>query len=254
MSTLCTLSNTTKSSRRLRVDGEGGESHNATQYDGPIHDDEFWLEDGNVILTMLPSKSIADCTIQASSIYDGSPTVVLSDAPATLRHLLRAVMSTTIHLLPDPPGHYSIHQLSALVRLGNKYQMEHVQVHALAALKTYFTANQCSFTHPIIQHFSVRSKTCGIEAIHLARLTNTPSMLPVAFYTCSWVAGDIADGWTREDGSIVHLSGPDLKRLINGLAPLRQRIARLWEKAMTNAQKALPDCVTCETSTCACGS
>ncbi len=56
----------------------------------------------------------------------------------------------------------------------------------------------------------------AIGAIHLARLSNTPSILPLAFCKCLELGGSVVEGWTRKDKSVVHLGQEDLIRLING--------------------------------------
>ena len=55
----------------------------------------------------------------------------------------------------------------------------------------------------------------AIAVVNLARLTDTPSLLPVALYTCCSLGGALVDGWKREDGTIEYLSPADLKRCIN---------------------------------------
>ena len=51
----------------------------------------------------------------------------------------------------------------------------------------------------------------AIGAVNLARLTDTPLMLPTALFWCCHLGGALLDGWTREDGTVEHLSAADLK-------------------------------------------
>ena len=54
----------------------------------------------------------------------------------------------------------------------------------------------------------------SIAAVNLARLTETPVILPIALYDCCAVGPALIDGWEREDGTIETLSPGDLKRCI----------------------------------------
>ncbi len=59
-----------------------------------------------------------------------------------------------------------------------------------------------------------------IGAINRARLTNTLSVLPAAFYNCSALGGGIAKGHSREDGTVDYLPRDDLSRCIEGMRAL----------------------------------
>ena len=64
-----------------------------------------------------------------------------------------------------------------------------------------------------------RSQVTNINAIGvvvLARLTDTPIMLPVALFQCASMGGGCLRGWKREDGSVVHLSNEDAARCFDG--------------------------------------
>lgn len=80
-----------------------------------LHDDEFWLEDGNIVLVtrnvgfrvyraLLAAQStiFADTFAASSSTtdesYAGCPLVHLSDSPEDLRHLLRVLIPKTKRL------------------------------------------------------------------------------------------------------------------------------------------------------------
>ena len=57
---------------------------------------------------------------------------------------------------------------------------------------------------------------CAISAINLARLTNTPIILPYAFYQCMKYDVGVLEGWRREDGTVEGLNSKDLWRYLNG--------------------------------------
>ena len=107
----------------------------------------------------------------------------------------------------------------ACVRLAHKYQIEDVLEQGLNALQEYY-ATTLSNWHNGNFRFSPQN---AIGAVALARLTDTPSILPAALYTCSVLGKRVLDGWTREDGSVEHLSSEDAKRCIGGREELLRR-------------------------------
>ncbi len=116
---------------------------------------------------------------------------------------------------------FTFHQLSSLVRLGHKYQIDDVQDQALAALQKYFAPNRFEDLGSLGR--AKITPDWGFELIHLSRLTNNSFMLPIAFYLCTVVGSEVVDGWRREDGSVQHLSPEDLKRCFAGYAQVELR-------------------------------
>lgn len=65
------------------------------------------------------------------------------------------------------------------------------------------------------------------EAVNLARLTGTPSILRAALYSCCQLNGhELLLGHSRADGVVETLSSEDLSRCINGKAKLCTRLTR----------------------------
>lgn len=79
----------------------------------------------------------------------------------------------------------------------------------------------------------------AIGAINLARLTNTLSVLPAAFYHCSALGGGIAKGHSREDGTVDYLSRDDLSRCIEGMRAL---MAATHEYVQSLSKGPSPSC------------
>ncbi|KAI0720783.1 hypothetical protein C8T65DRAFT_567022 [Cerioporus squamosus] len=202
------------------------------------HDKEFWMEKGNLVLLTrrvafkvyrgllaMQSPVFSDMFSAAdagtSSKLEGCPVVEMQDSPEDLRHLLRVVLPNRHRMLYTlhPEKAFTFHQLSSLVRLGHKYQIDDVQNQALVALQKYFAP--CTFEEleraNIVMSCNTRR---GIELIHLSRLTNTQSMLPIAFYFCVAIGSRVVDGWRREDRTVQHLSPEDLKRCFEGYAQM----------------------------------
>ncbi|OJT13159.1 hypothetical protein TRAPUB_10314 [Trametes pubescens] len=125
---------------------------------------------------------------------------------------------------------YTSRQLSSLVRLAHKYCIVDVEQQALACLKKYFTDKFDLWDNTpglFVYGHEQHDLSSGIEAIRLARLTNTPEMLPVAFYICTLLEGAVLDGWTRADGAVVHLASEDLRRVIDGYGILQRESHQL---------------------------
>ena len=119
----------------------------------------------------------------------------------------------------------TFNEVSALVRLAHKYHIQPMQDQAIAALQlfdftddfnTYFTgvANNARSLMTKEEH--------AIGAVNLARLTDTPSMLPLALYRCAYLGGALLDGWKRRDGTVEELSRADLQRCIDGRIALAE--------------------------------
>ena len=133
----------------------------------------------------------------------------------------------------------TINQISSITRLAHKYDIEDVQRQALAALKTDLT-DYDRFCHPkgtpavlfegegdiqpnVPRFGEGQASQCAIGIVNLARLTDTPSLLPAALYICSNLGDAVLDGWTREDGTTEYLSEQDLRLCINGRYALAKK-------------------------------
>ncbi|TFK83460.1 hypothetical protein K466DRAFT_498434 [Polyporus arcularius HHB13444] len=149
----------------------------------------------------------ASSSPEDKELYEGCPVVERSDAPEDLRHLLAVLLPTTkpsyVHLFTmsfvfrgnpfpvirrfcqkkgDPLP--SLYAFSAIIRLSHKYNIQHLEEQALNALKKHYcdTLNAYDERAPVFE----ASQTIGdthraymVEVIELARLTNTPSLLPL---------------------------------------------------------------------------
>ncbi len=61
------------------------------------------------------------------------------------------------------------------------------------------------------------------HAVHLARLTGTEIILPLAFLDCASLGPYLLSGYKREDGTRIHLSDKDLVRAFTFAQDLRRR-------------------------------
>ena len=103
-----------------------------------------------------------------------------------------------------------IASISAIIRLDHKYELKGLYDEALRYLTTYYTTNFDTWadgTNAIEWH---PEPIHAIAAINLGRLTNTTSILPLAFYICATLGPEVARGFHRGDGSWETLSPDDL--------------------------------------------
>ena len=188
-------------------------------------DSEVWLEDGNVILHAdgVVFKVYQGILARRSEVFrdlftlpdppeterlEGVPVISVSDSPDDLRHLLLVLCCGKKYVKqPMSPldmitnaersSYYTQHgspfpvefsTVTALVKLGHKYAIPDVLDDALSRFKQYYPNNITSYH---LGRGSLRSDVIiarpqdAITAIHLARLTNTPSILPAAFLVCT---------------------------------------------------------------------
>lgn len=101
------------------------------------------------------------------------------------------------------------------MRLSHKYKIQDVQEQALGLLRERYTSDfdkwRCNFPNFVASPLS-KPSTHYIGIVNIARLTNTPSLLPPALYACCTIGPALLNGWKREDGRIEQLSTDDLKR------------------------------------------
>ena len=109
----------------------------------------------------------------------------------------------------------SFDEVSAVIRLAHKYHIQSVLDQAIRALQEYPLMHDFNDLFPPPKQHIAMEGSQYIGAVTLARLTDTPLMLPYALYQCSLLGGSLLDGWKREDGTVEHLCIADLKRCID---------------------------------------
>ena len=110
----------------------------------------------------------------------------------------------------------------ATVKLAHEYGVRDIEQQGIAALEAYYLEMEAAHNKP--QHiFTDLEDVHAICAIHLARLTDTPSIIPTAMLICCGVVKRALSGWKRDDGSVVTLSEDDLTRFIVGHDTLGRR-------------------------------
>ncbi|PIL26498.1 hypothetical protein GSI_12256 [Ganoderma sinense ZZ0214-1] len=197
---------------------------------------EIWYDDGNLVLVagqtafriyrgLIAGQSTIFSDLFSSSssspdeTFEGCPVIHLSDSPQDLVHFLRV-------LLPQSRTHYrttredhmrTFDELSAVVRLAHKYNVSQVLEQTLASLHDYgFVTSFAAYSRLPPNAALALDPWHNIGIVNLARLADTPSLLPLAFYRCAYLGSDVLNGCAREDGTIEHLSEADLRRCIDG--------------------------------------
>lgn len=139
-------------------------------------------------------------------------------------------------------------ELSAVIRLAHKYSIPQVQVQALASLEEYgfvTSFEAYSRTSPNSQFSFKRAYNIGV--VNLARLTDTPSLLPLALYECAYLGSTVLDGWTRGDGTVEHLSHADLRRCIDAHVALTNErtfvLSRLFDDTTSEGCESPDTCL-----------
>ncbi|KAL1938107.1 hypothetical protein VTO73DRAFT_11936 [Trametes versicolor] len=225
--------NGTRPSKRARDDTGESSSHTPGTPVSFERDGKFWLDDGNLVLVarnvgfrvyrgLLAAQSevfrnmfsAGDSAV--GNTFDGCPVVQLSDSPEYVRYLLDVILPTsTRRFYQDEKGPYiSFEQVAAVIGLAHKYNIADLERQALSVLKSCYCHTFEAFEYdsrPITVE-----KVDAIAAIALARLTDTPTILPLALYRCCALRSSVLDGWMGEDGKIEHLSPEDLRRCIDG--------------------------------------
>ncbi|TFK85581.1 hypothetical protein K466DRAFT_601028 [Polyporus arcularius HHB13444] len=175
-------------------------------------DDEFWYEDGNIILVAgdtgfcvfkgilsdhspvfrdmfsLPQPP----NLASSSAAERCPVVSLTDSPNELRHLLRACIPKNVEdrFLPPEPTY---DEIASLIRLGHKYQIQQLVDSSIAYLRRYYPHDFDAWDK-LGQHKrppNFRSlNTIGV--VSLARLTGCMDLLPAALLAICFFRKDCA--------------------------------------------------------------
>ncbi|RPD60934.1 hypothetical protein L227DRAFT_563357 [Lentinus tigrinus ALCF2SS1-6] len=190
-------------------------------------DDDFWFEDGNIVLVagdvefrlyqvpLIRRSPVFRETLsmpQGDGISIAVPEVKLFDHPSDIRRLLGGIIfGSDLRFVKGDPDFTT---LSSLIRMGHKYQVEDVVEAGLEYLRSFYP--------PRLAHDEGMpdgppnfSKRDHIGVVNLARLTNSPDLLPVAFLHCCMLdPRELVKGIEREDGTTETLSPDDLATVL----------------------------------------
>lgn len=137
---------------------------------------------------------------------------------------------------PATPSSFAT--ISALARLGHKYEMDHLVKQALDYLKAHFTTDvdtwrrHADVVPPGFTHLH------AIGVVNIARLTDCTSVLPSAYAVCCTLSADaLSRGFTREDGTqetFVHQA--DFLNVMDGKTRLMRAATKACQSAFEPSQ------------------
>ncbi|KAL1938264.1 hypothetical protein VTO73DRAFT_11715 [Trametes versicolor] len=247
----------TRGNKRPRTDS------NATKGDdGPTpikRDDDFWFEDGNIVLIArniefrvykgilakhspvfhdmfsLPSPVAPETFWDTAGTIETCPVVHLSDSPEDFRHVLRVCMpETNLRQVGHPyssfasDGELSSSMISgalAVARMAHKYQMHDMLALVVKYLKRAFPDKfHEQVAKPLACIPSPYGGSLAVGAVNLARLIDEPLV--------------------HEDGSVEHLALEDLGRCLDARGCLTQKILVLATRIF--ALSVSQECIAAE--------
>ncbi|TFK82912.1 hypothetical protein K466DRAFT_555880 [Polyporus arcularius HHB13444] len=257
------------SRKRPRPEAEESISQTVTVGE-PQRDEELWLSDGNVVVVAQHAVAFRvhkSLLAQRSEVFrdlfslpssgteetlDGCPVVHLIDPPDDLRHLLSVLCcGKNYYYTQDKVQPVSVKVLAALIRMSHKYAIQDVLADALARLQRYYTANLAEWSAIASREQYVKADPeDAITVIELARLTDTPSLLPTAFLSCFALDGTTVPSSSSardREHILARLAPEDLTRILRGRVKMtKMHTFRIF--AIFAMRKSLPS-AECRTST-----
>ncbi|KAI1792218.1 hypothetical protein LXA43DRAFT_887864 [Ganoderma leucocontextum] len=221
------------------------------------HDDEFWFEDGTIILHAgdveirvyrglledhspvfkeLFSQSHPTRTLSIDGQQFSCPVVRVTDSVQDLRHVLRGCMPKHTGSLFATTVVPSFDIVSAAIRLGQKYKIIDMYQEGLSFLKGHYTDSLDTWNEIDTWSPTGWDDLQAIGVINLARSTGELSLLPTAFMVCAvLLQSNLVHGFTREDGSQEHLTLDDIGRCLEAKDRLREASVIAHFRALTPA-------------------
>ncbi|TCD68728.1 hypothetical protein EIP91_010012 [Steccherinum ochraceum] len=243
----------------LESSSSGQESARSNNYERG----EVWLDDGNVVLVAertafkvlksilsLHSEVFRDMfTIPQpadAEMWEGCAVVHLQDSKKDLLYVLRALFDTRNAAWFAYGSKLPFTIVSAMLRLGSKYQIAQLRDDAIRRLSESFPPRLNQFLNCYtvgmpsedveIQNNAVQFELADvcIAVINLSRTCDTPQFLPPAFYLSAVIDNEnLLSGWTDRDGNHWQLSPQDLLRCLNGRGALQNVVVKQQRPLLT---------------------
>ncbi|TBU52457.1 hypothetical protein BD310DRAFT_940261 [Dichomitus squalens] len=227
-----------------RPGDDGAAPAGPTSSAGIQKDNQLWLEDGSIILVAGQTGELFAVPQPIVSVdsLEGCPVVRVPDAAQELSHLLRYIYDGRSFIIsttgrPDfvKP---TFATLSALMRLGHKYDIPEAIEDASSCLQSYYTTNFDVYKRLrqrdlVDLLFELREEDLdadAIETVNLAMLTGKHSLLPAAMYRCCQIDSDeLIDGVQRpvRDARTVHLNADCIRLCRRGREHLIKACGRV---------------------------
>ncbi|OSC97833.1 hypothetical protein PYCCODRAFT_1376304 [Trametes coccinea BRFM310] len=208
-------------------------------------DADFWFEDGSLIIVAAKTGFCIHKSVLArlSPVFgdlflvaepddvsaSGLPVVEVSDSADDFKYLLHMAYDGRKYL-QDMEPHIPFAVLSAVMRMGDKYEIEDFVDEPARYLGHRFLTDFQDFWAYLrrqlipVFDFSDTPAADMIEVVQLARLTGRYSLLPLALYACCQLEIDeIVGGVKRATGETVCLSREDAVRCLRAREELTKR-------------------------------
>lgn len=217
---------------------------------------DFWFDDGNVILQaedrlfkihrgVLARRSevfrdmftLAQPSYDENSpdkdLLDGCPVIPLSDHVGDLVHILSPLYDSGKKYF-DKNQPLSFWAISAMLRLGTKYQFDDIREEAISRLRIYFPSSLADFRNelttprgPVASDYpkvfwhsnTISDFNCNhsLIVVTLARTFELNDLIPSAMFVCSALAFEVmVFGVEDAYGNTVKLSSDDLLLCLRG--------------------------------------
>ncbi|KAM5531292.1 hypothetical protein V8D89_015047 [Ganoderma adspersum] len=193
--------------KRARVEDGDQEAASNLRTSNLRKDDDVWLSDGSIVTAAVDNVafrvhksilarrseifndlfSLPNADEATAETMEGCPVVRVSDSSIDIRHLLRVLCcGKNYYYDGDALIAVPFEALASLVRMAHKYAVPDILDHALSRLKKYYTNDLVAWQNSDARARYVAAKDRhALMVIKLARLTNTPSLLPTAFLLCT---------------------------------------------------------------------
>ena len=120
----------------------------------------------------------------------------------------------------------------SVVVLSHKYQMDELLTQAMSHLRDYYTSDFDEWSKLDRKTTISPTPADAVSAINIAALTQTPSILPVAFLEACLAGATVLKGAMRGGVFLDPLIYPDAERVLDGRAAVLQRtgvaVARIF--------------------------
>ncbi|TCD60634.1 hypothetical protein EIP91_009751 [Steccherinum ochraceum] len=212
------------------VDGDGQSSSRA-----PLEKSAVWFEDGNIILVSEGKGFKVYRGPLDAEVVDGCLAVHMPDSSQDLECFLSAICDSTSKLL-NPDSTLTFDEVSTLLRLGTKYQVERLCKEAVRRLEQCFPKKLENLvtggTRTDLvdldgtKYFSAQSMSMSLrfldckKVVDLARFYGLNQLLPAAFLACTHMKEKDLLRWQPHNGT------DDLLRCFKGKLALRNEARR----------------------------
>ncbi|PIL26267.1 hypothetical protein GSI_12023 [Ganoderma sinense ZZ0214-1] len=190
----------------------------------PQHDPEFWFSDGTVILV----AQAVEFRVYRGLLAEYSPVFRAMFGAAAPKHPPQMAPVDEPQVIACPVVEFfeemkpSFHQISAYIRLGQKYKLDELYEQSRQFLKHHYTDDLGTWdTHTAWQPAGWQGSH-SIGVVNLARPIDEPSLLLIALMACVYMDAAIVHGLEREDGTRETLTPDDLGRCFKASKDVRE--------------------------------